>query len=141
MQRHRRFAQLFGVLLSAYGSVAAAQASEQHATYAIHGVVRDSLSGAPLPGVFIWAAWHRTGQITDSLGQFALRWAPGSPHLLYAGRCELALAQRQPPWLADSVLEYDIHLGVPYQMTCPESPRAPWVVDASDTSTLDGVYT
>jgi hypothetical protein len=131
------------IVFAASASLASAdaQATNQSATYLLQGVVRDSASGSPLQSVFVWPAWQRNGAITDSLGRYSFRWRAGAPHLLYVGRCEFTLEQRQPPWLADSVLTYEILLPTRYQQSCPNSPRAPWVVDATDTTTLVGIYT
>ena len=44
-------------------------------TYVVHGAVRDSATGHPLEGVYVWPLLESRGAVTDSVGSFTLTWS------------------------------------------------------------------
>jgi hypothetical protein len=102
----------------------------------VSGTLRDSSTGRPIQGLYVWPLYHATGAVTDSLGHFRLpNWAP----FVVRACNETNLAVLWTGAARDSVIALDTMVSAP-RLPCEDPPRAPWVVDESDTVQFRGHF-
>jgi hypothetical protein len=110
------------------------------AKYHLRGIVRDSATGRPVPGVWVWPIYRSWGVTTDSEGQFNLEWPYSSFHTFLIRKCsDENLASVGVEFRDTTVIERQIQVIAPLGQ-CAADVRPPWAVDARDTTQFRGFY-
>jgi len=104
--------------------------------YTLRGTVRDTRTGTPIPDARVWPTDKGWGAVTDSAGNYELRWHGRAVWTFVVRHCgERNLDTFQVDFFRDSMIQHDVSL------TLPDPRRLPWAVDARDTVQFRGHYT
>ena len=110
-------------------------------SYVLRGTVRDAATGAPLPDASIWPIAKRWGAVTDSAGNYELRWRDRGVRTFIVRHCDQRNLTTFPiEFFHDSIIRHDVSVPVPDAQICPKESRHPWAVDERDTTRFVGHY-
>lgn len=131
---------LFAYVLASAAASADAQAPSDR--YLVRGVVRDSATGAPVAGAYVWPILQRRGAVADSAGRFEVSHPYTGTWMFLVRLCDdRNLAVLRVEFGDTTVLTREVNVVVPAQ-SCPPDWRPPWSVDAArDTTAFRGHYT
>jgi hypothetical protein len=110
--------------------------------YVLRGTVRNAETATPVPNVRIWPGGKGWGAVTDSAGYYELQWRGRALWTFIVRQCdEHNLTTFQVDFFRDSIVRHDIALPTPTTRSCTSNERAPWAVDARDSTQFQGHYT
>ena len=131
----------FAAIPAAVRAQAGLAAQRLPESYLLQGVVRDSVTGAPVAGVAIWPMDKGWGAVSDAHGHFQLRWHGRAVWTFLVRRCNARnLGKVQADFFHDSVVHRNIVINASGQPPCTPGDRLPWSVDARDTTRFRGHY-
>lgn len=107
----------------------------------VRGTVRDSTTGRPLPGIYVWPFRRAWGAITDFDGRYELHgfYTGGEDTIILRYCTDSNLAVVHLDFTSSPVLERDTTVAIVDQ-SCSQEARSPWAVDGSDTTSFKGHY-
>lgn len=133
----RALLSILGIALSGANAQSAASASSR---YILRGTIRDSATGRPVVGAYVWPILTAQGAVTDSLGRYEIGWPSSALHTFLVRHCtNRNLAQIRVDF-RDTVVVERATVITSDAVPCPIGTRAPWSVDASDTASFTGHY-
>ena len=110
-------------------------------TYLLRGTVRDSGTSAPVPGARIWPYLKGWGVVSDTQGNYQLRWEGHGIETFIVRLCdERNLAEEHVQFLDDSIVRRDISVAIREHRPCTREERPSWAVDSRDTARFAGHY-